>query len=328
MVFADFLGNKEVKKLLDTAFVSGRFPHAVILQGASGCGKRTLAKMLAQALVCRNKEEAPCGVCPSCIRARAGTHPDIRIEEGSGVTRSLSTQTVKDIGVDIYKKPEEANVNCYLIFIENKISEAAQNKLLKMIEEPAPNTVFIITISSAQSLLPTVRSRVQIYTLNPPKAEEAAEYVAQKLGVSMEQSLALAKKFGGNIGQILNSANDESEKIQAFDMAAKIVDKTLGSGEYGLIELTAPLIKDKQLFREVLTKLIPIFRDACVLRAGGKIMISGADNQVSALQTLTMKKLSLFTDLAEDFKQKIDTNVNMTLLITDFCAKMRSAAGK
>ena len=90
MNFSGFLGNDEVKAALSAAFAQRRFPHAVVLQGEAGCGKRTMAKLIAKALVCRNRETAPCGECPSCIRAAAGSHPDIRVEEGSGATRSLA----------------------------------------------------------------------------------------------------------------------------------------------------------------------------------------------------------------------------------------------
>ena len=62
MDFPGFLGNAGVKEAISAAFASGRFPHAIILQGETGCGKRTLAGLIARALVCRDREHAPCGL--------------------------------------------------------------------------------------------------------------------------------------------------------------------------------------------------------------------------------------------------------------------------
>ena len=100
-------------------------------RGEAGCGKRTLARLIAKALVCRNREKAPCGECPSCIRADAGSHPDIRIEEGSGATRSLSVDTVKAVTADAYRMPEEAELSVYILLMGSRTSEAAQNKLFE-----------------------------------------------------------------------------------------------------------------------------------------------------------------------------------------------------
>ena len=117
MEFPGFLGNAPVKEALSQAFSAGRFPHALLLQGEPGVGKRTFARLLAQALVCRDKEHAPCGACPSCVRAKAGSHPDIRVVEGSGVTRSLSVEAVKEVTADAYRAPEEAEVSVYILLM-------------------------------------------------------------------------------------------------------------------------------------------------------------------------------------------------------------------
>ena len=150
MEFSGFLGNAPVKEALSAAFAAGRFPHALLFQGEPGCGKRTFAKLVAQALVCRDKDHAPCGVCPACVRAKAGSHPDIRVVEGSGATRSLSVDQVKEITSDAYRAPEEADVSVYLLFLGSRAMEPAQNKLLKLIESPGTRCVYFgVPVSGA-----------------------------------------------------------------------------------------------------------------------------------------------------------------------------------
>ena len=80
MQFGDFVGNAALKSALSGAFSRRRLPHAILLAGEAGLGKRTLARQVARAVVwrCADREAAPCGVCPASIRSAAGSHPDIR----------------------------------------------------------------------------------------------------------------------------------------------------------------------------------------------------------------------------------------------------------
>ena len=327
MDFSGFLGNDEVKTALSAAFASQRFPHAIVLQGEKGCGKRTLAKLIAKALVCRDREHAPCGVCPSCVRAAAGSHPDIRVEEGSGATRSLTVDTVKAVIADAYRMPEEADVSVYLLFLGTRTLDAAQNKLLKVIEEPPKGAVFLLVCESAEQLLPTIRSRAQSFTLRPPPEAEAAAWLREHAEVDAARADQLAALCGGNLGRMLEEL-EGGEAREALAIAAAIASSMTAPGEHELLKAAAPLQKDRKLFREVLTRLAVIFRDACVLRAGGAAVLGGAPEEADKLGSLPMKRLSQLTGLAEEYKQKLDRNANMALLATSFCAHLRAAAGR
>lgn len=326
MEFPGFLGNEEIKAALSAAFALQRFPHAVVLQGEPGCGKRTLAKLIAQALVCRNRELAPCGKCPSCIRAAAGSHPDIRIEKGSGATRSLSVDAIRAVTADAYRMPEEADVSVFILLMGTKTSEAAQNKLLKVIEEPPEGAVFLLVCDSAEQLLPTIRSRVQSFTLKPPSLEQAAEYVREKAGLSQEEARRLAALCNGNIGRMLEESED-GEAARAARAAAAVAAGMLGKGD-SLLKAAAPLQKDRKLCGDVLSKLTLIFRDACVMRAGGTSILSGAPREAEQLCGLPMNRLCRLPDIAEEFRRKLERNANMPLLVTCLCARLREAAGR
>lgn len=326
MNFSGFLGNDEVKTALSAAFALQHFPHAIVLQGEAGCGKKTMAGIVARALVCRDKNNAPCGVCPSCIRAAAGSHPDIRIEEGSGVTRSLSVETIKAVTADAYRVPEEADVNVFVLLMGTKTGEAAQNKLLKVIEEPPDGAVFILVCDSAEQLLPTIRSRVQSFTLKPPPIAQAAEYVCKNFDISEEKAEQLANLCGGNIGRMLQEAQG-GEAARAAEIAGAIAAGMLSRGDV-LLKAAAPLQKDRKLCGDVLARLAVIFRDACVLRAGGKTQLSGAPQEVDGLCGLPISRLMLLPEIAEKFRQKLERNANMPLLVTCLCARLREAAGR
>lgn len=327
MKFPEFLGNEETKAALAAAFSAGRFPHAIILQGEEGCGKRTLARLIAKALVCRDRDNAPCGVCPSCVRAAAGSHPDIRVVEGSGATRSLSVDTVKAVIADAYRMPEESAFNVYLLLLGARTSDAAQNKLLKVIEEPPEGAVFLLVCENAEQLLPTIRSRAQCFTLKPPPLEEAAAFVQERAGIDAALAQRLAALCGGNIGRML-SEHENGDAARAAGTAGEIATAMLAPGGDGLFKAAAPLQKDRKLCAETLTRLELIFRDACVLRAGGTSLLSGAGRAADALSALPKAKLYALPELMIAFREKLERNANLPLLVTCLCLKLRESAGR
>lgn len=321
MEFPGFLGNDSVKEALRSAFSAGRFPHAVIFQGEAGCGKRTLAGLVAKALVCRVKEAAPCGVCPSCRRAEAGSHPDIRVIEGAGATRSLSVDAVRAMLEDAYRMPEEADYNVYIVHFGSRTLDAAQNKLLKLVEEPPKGTVFLMISPSAEAVLPTIRSRAQIFTLRPPEIDQAAGWLVQHRQTDPARARELAALCGGNIGRMLGELEGGGAG-QAMGIAVEMAEAMLSSGAHRLLAASAPLLRDRALFREVLGRLGVIFRDAVALRSGYEEALGGAPEAADKLCALPMRRLARLPDLTQAYLRKLDGNANQALLVTCFCAEL------
>lgn len=330
MRFEDFAGNAALKDALSGAFSRRRLPHAILLTGEAGLGKRTLARQIARAVVCRGADRAlaPCGVCPSCVRAAAGSHPDIRIITGSGASNAISAESVERVLSDAYKRPEEADASLYLFFIENGISDAAQNKLLKLIEEPPPGVIFVFTAPSADLLLPTIRSRVQTFAVQAPSEAEAAAYVERHAGVSSEEAAALAALHRGNIGRML-SDGENGRAARAAQIAEAMALALAEGTEHDLLASSAPLIKDKPLFSEAAERLQLLFRDACMLKAGVRtISAATADTAQRLSRRLSLKSLMTLCDLTAQYARYVQRNANMALLVTALCAKMRETAGK
>ena len=287
MNFEGISCSEGVKQSLSRAFAESRLPHAMILEGPAGSGKAELARWIAKAAVCTGEGERPCGRCSGCMKAAAGAHPDITIAGGGTAARSFHVDTVRQIRSDAYIKPNEAPLRVFLLEGAEAMSEQAQNALLKVFEEPPERVMFILTVTSAVKLLPTVRSRAQIFTLE---------------------------------GEEQPSDND-------LALTAAISQAIPASGEVMLLELTAPLIKDKERFRRVLQQLALLFRDACVLRAGGTSCLSHQPEDAEALaHALTRGQLMRLLEYVQGAQKAQNQNANAALLVTTFCARIRTAA--
>ena len=287
MNFEGISCSEGVKQSLSRAFAESRLPHAMILEGPAGSGKAELARWIAKAAVCTGEGERPCGRCSGCMKAAAGAHPDITIAGGGTAARSFHVDTVRQIRSDAYIKPNEAPLRVFLLEGAEAMSEQAQNALLKVFEEPPERVMFILTVTSAVKLLPTVRSRAQIFTLE----------------------------------------GEEQPSDTDLALTAAISQAIPASGEVMLLELTAPLIKDKERFRRVLQQLALLFRDACVLRAGGTSCLSHQPEDAEALaHALTRGQLMRLLEYVQGAQKAQNQNANASLLVTTFCARIRTAA--
>jgi len=271
---------------LSKIFAGNRPPHAVILEGEPG-GTGALAARLAQASVCLAAEGKPCGSCPGCIKAKAGSHPDILTLDGNANPRVFPVDTVRKIRSDAYEKPNEAPRRVFVLLGVQNMSEISQNALLKILEEPPENVLFILTTTSAAQLLPTVRSRAQLFPVE---------------GESLPEDWTLAETI------------------------AKAV---VATREAELIFQAADLIQNRDGMRGVLEQLSLIFRDAVALRSGAGGCRSAGRGAASLLgDTLTRQNLMRMLEATEKARQALEQNANTALLVTAYCAALRSAAGR
>ena len=327
MRFDRFAGNTRVKQQLNALEGAGRMPHAFLLEGESGCGKRTLARLIAGWALCAGEGEHPCGDCPNCRKAASGGHPDLFIASGESGSRSLHVDAIRSIRADAYILPNEAPRKVYLLFEADGMTEQAQNALLKVLEEPPEQALFVLTCRSASSLLSTIRSRTQIFRLEPLGEDEAAALLLQRRPeTGEERARALAHTYGGNLGRMLASREDTAAGA-ALERAAEIARALTDSREWALLESTGKLLKDKTQLGPVLGMLELILRDALIRSSGGATCLSGREAEAVRLsEAFAREKLFRLLSAAQEQRKYIDQNVNRNLLVTCLCAQLRAAA--
>lgn len=219
MGFEGLLGNARLKENLRHSVDSGRLSHFYLISGPRGSGKRTLARFLAAAAVCRG-EKKPCLTCPACRKAMTDNHPDI-ISVVDPDRKAVPVKLVREYRDDVYIKPNEAEKKVYIF--PQELGTEGQNALLKILEEPPAYGLFLLLAENPQQILTTVRSRCTLLQMESlPKELLLSQLQKQFPNADREQLQAAAERSGGYLGQaaeLLREGEVISARTQAFAKA-------------------------------------------------------------------------------------------------------------
>ncbi len=326
MLFPDFYGNEAAKSQLAAAFGSGRVPHALLLDGPEGSGRRTLARIVARAFVCRSAGERPCGVCSACRKALAGGHPDIILAQAEGGVRSFSVDTVRRLRLDAEVAPNEAACKVYILADIHLMTEQAQNALLKIIEEPPAHVRFLLTCDGRSRVLETVRSRCVVVPLGPVKDDLVVQALEKAVpGLAPEQAKRASQLAGGLIGRALQGLEKGSFSA-AVALAGRFAGTLCTGSLFDFVGITGELEKDAAL-RAAFLELLPLLlRDALAGQNGIPTRLSGCGEEAGRLaRTFTRRALAGGIQLALAARAAAERYANPRLLMTWLFASLWQA---
>jgi DNA polymerase-3 subunit delta' len=224
-VFDSLVGQDHVVDVLQAAVADAAaepagpaMTHAWLFIGPPGSGRSNAAIAFGAALVC---PRGGCGTCEDCVAVRAGNHPDVQVVRPEGL--SYKTEEARSLVARADMAPSRARWHVIVMEDADRLTESANNVLLKSIEEPASRTVWLLCAPSIEDLLPTVRSRCQVVGLRTPSADAVAAFL-QGQGVDPGTAAFAARASMGHIGRAKALATIESVRNRRHDVLVMVRD--------------------------------------------------------------------------------------------------------
>lgn len=265
--FEDVIGHEQVIEHMQTAIQKDRISHAYILNGEIGSGKKMLADIFAATLQCEEHGITPCGKCKSCLQASSGNHPDIL-----KVTHEKASISVDDIRIqlnaDIDIKPYSSKYKIYIIDEADKMTEQAQNALLKTIEEPPVYGIIMLLVTNKNKLLPTILSRCVTLNLKPVPTDLITEYLMKEYQVPDYNAQISARFSQGNLGKAVRYSTSE-EFNETKDKILHLLKYIENMQVYEILEGIKQLGEHKLEIYDYIDIMMLWYRDILVYKASG-----------------------------------------------------------
>ena len=267
-------GNDATRKRIGSAIVDGRMPHAFLISGAAGSGKRTLALEIAKALNCESRghsDSLPCGRCNVCRRISEGNFTDVKILEKPKERATLGVEPIKLMREDSFLSATESDNKIYIIDDAETMTPEAQNALLKVLEEPPPSVVILLLATEADKMLTTVRSRVQYVAMEKFSPDALRQYLLRISGEARDTERAEPQRFDavimgadGRIGKalsLINKRQSEALETEREDVLRLIRAAKSGEGYLSAYSAVAALPTKRVELLEMLELATMALRD-------------------------------------------------------------------
>lgn len=266
----DILGNEHIVEHFKKAIENNKISHAYIINGEKGMGKRTVAKAFAMTLLCEEKGTVPCMKCHSCVQALTDNNPDlIMITPDKPTTLSIDhiRQTLVN---DVELKPYSNSHKVYIVEDAELMNNAAQNAILKTIEEPPEYAVIILLTTNISALLQTVLSRCVKLDMQPLKKEVVKKYLMEKEKVVDYQADIAVSFAGGNLGKAIELSKSQ-DFAEMLDEVVQLLRYIKDMQAYEVVAAVKRASEYKFRFTDYIDLMILWFRDVLVYKASQNV---------------------------------------------------------
>lgn len=254
MSFENIVGNTKIKQELKNVTNSNAISHSYLFVGEEGIGKKQIAREFSKMILCLSQEKENCNQCDSCIKFISNNNPDfIEISEDGN---SIKIAQIRELQEKIYQKPIVSSRKVVIIDNSEKMTEEAQNSLLKTLEEPPEYIVIILITSNENKLLNTIKSRCLKLSFVNIDSKEMLEYIDKNQEIQ-KPSQSILELCNGSIGRLIK-INDNIEEYNQIDVITKDMISGRIPNVVKLINKYEVLYKSKEIIFDLLDYMIAI----------------------------------------------------------------------
>ncbi len=315
------VGQPKAITLLQRSIQMGQLSHAYLFVGPPHVGKLTLALNLAQTVNCQAKS-APCGDCISCRRIATAKHADVQIIGLISMDkREISIEQIREIQSSASLPPYEGKYKIFILDKAELLSHEAANCLLKTLEEPLPQVLFILLTHSEKLLPPTIVSRCQRVELHPLPVSLVKGTLTEHYGVADQRAELLARLSGGCLGWAFLAMQDESLLQKRSSRLAALVNLSYMSRRERLkyaAELAAQFSKNREEVQEVLDLWVNWWHDLLLVKGENGEFITNIDQESVLLlqaKSYTMRQIKESISHLHAVSEQLEQNVNPRLAL-------------
>lgn len=369
MAWRDLIGQEHIKETLRRVLASERVAHAYLFHGPAGVGKRAIAIEFAKMLQCERGDGEACDQCKACHKVNHMTHPDVQVlipypsdVDTSDVAarllqiaehpykavdfvrrpslRNTSTASNKQVFYSVARinaelrrsmsfKPLEGRYKVVIMTDADMMRVAAANAFLKLLEEPGPQTLFILTTSRQDRLLPTILSRCQRMRFDLLDARDLELALVERDGIDTGHAAALARMANGSYTRAL----DLSENEDLMANRALVVEFMRLAYTLNIEKLSGQIEQLSRMGRErikgILRLMMTWVRDLVLFQAmGNEAELVNVDQQDAIARfcnNVAYADLGALIRLIEEAIDLVERNVQLTLILTSLAHALSRA---
>ena len=330
--FSEIIGQDIIVSHLQNALRTGGVSHAYILNGAKGSGRRMIARSFSAVLMCEDPQEdengnlEPCGACLACIQTASGSHPDIITLEREK-ENTIGVNDIRKMRTDVQIKPYSAAHKVYIIPDAEKMTPAAQNALLKTLEEPPSYAVILLLADGTTAFLPTIMSRCVTLPMRPVPEKAVEQCLVERFDASPERARLCARFSGGSIGRaalLLENENFANLREKTILLLQKI-EKTNAAQ---LASFAKETVTEEET-RDLIDLILTWNRDLLVCRSTHStenlIFTDEVQYIIEAAQTTSWQGLQAAAEAVFRARRRLFSNVNAELTLQMMLLEIRAA---
>lgn len=332
--FSFLFGNEPTKERLGKSIKNGTLPHAFLISGGNGSGKRTLVREISAALNCESddKDAIPCHRCNNCKRIEKSNFTDIKFLKKPDDKATIGVGEVRLFREDMFLSSTESEYKIYVILDAEKMTVNAQNALLKVLEEPPERVVIFLLAESTDGILTTIKSRAQHIAMEKFESGAIEKYLRREnlipsmlQGKDMTDIIMCADGRIGKARWLIESGGKDATKMRS--LVEPIVSALRQGVPYSVLYPaihSLPTKKDE--LTEALELLTVAIRDLILVKFDGDaplLFFSSRNAAKEEADSISSKRLLSVYDIIQGARQSLSSNANAQATLSNLGARIK-----